>query len=189
LDHQRNIETPAARKFVLSRGLPKTGQITSYIAGDDGAYETGWWRGRLNANNKTRYRLSFPASDTVFDLATGLMWAANGNGEGCNYGNPETWLNSLAYTANLDFGGFDDWRLPNVKELLSLIEYDAALAVGALPLIAEPPFSNTPLLPHWTSTTTVNLTTSAQIVNFAQGNVVAVAKVDSWHLRAVRGGV
>jgi len=39
----------------LSRGLPKTGQETSYFSGDDGEYEAGWWSGLLNANNRTRF--------------------------------------------------------------------------------------------------------------------------------------
>ncbi len=190
MDHQRNIETPAARKFVLSRGLPKTGQITSYNAGDDGDLEAGWWRGRLNANNKVRYRLDSIGGDAVVtDLATGLMWAAAGNAAGCNNGITINWANGIAYATGLDFAGFDDWRMPNVKELISIVEYDAALSVGADPLIQEPPFSSTMREDYWTSTALVYDPTRAQCAHFGQGNIGWSFKTSLEYLRCVRKGL
>ncbi len=144
MDHQRNIATPAARKFVLTRGLPKTGQITSYVAGDDGEFEAGWWHGRLIANNKMRLLLrTIAGDDVVFDRATGLMWAADGSGAGCNNGNPLTFAAAIALANGLDFAGYTDWHIPNVSELHSILVHDAALMVGGFAIVDQAAFPNT----------------------------------------------
>lgn len=190
MDHQRNIATPAARKFVLSRGLPKTGQLTSYNAGDDGDLEAGWWRGRLNANNKTRYRLIRIAGDDVIsDLATALMWAAVGNAAGCNNGNTINWASGIAYATNLNFAAFTDWRMPNLKELLSIVEYDAALWVAVQPVIQQPPFSFTIRDEYWTSTALIFDSTRAQCVDFSHGHMAWAWKTGLAYLRCVRKGL
>ncbi len=54
---------------------------------------------------------------TISDLTTGLMWMKN------DYGKKIMWKEALAYCENLEFAGYDDWRLPNVKELQSIIDY------------------------------------------------------------------
>ncbi|MBN2806426.1 MAG: DUF1566 domain-containing protein [Prolixibacteraceae bacterium] len=54
---------------------------------------------------------------TISDLATGLMWMKADNGKGVN------WEDALDYAENLDFAGYSDWRLPNVKELQSIVDY------------------------------------------------------------------
>ncbi|MCP4545184.1 MAG: DUF1566 domain-containing protein [bacterium] len=57
---------------------------------------------------------------TVTDLATGLMWQKGDSGEGLN------WEGSLAYAENLTLAEYDDWRLPNAKELQSIVDYSRA---------------------------------------------------------------
>jgi hypothetical protein len=57
---------------------------------------------------------------TISDLATGLMWQQTDNGTGID------WETALAYaqtqnTAN--YLGYNDWRLPNTKELQSIVDY------------------------------------------------------------------
>ena len=54
---------------------------------------------------------------TVSDLATGLTWAQNDSGTGMN------WEAALNYCENLDYAGTADWRLPNAKELQSIVDY------------------------------------------------------------------
>ncbi len=54
---------------------------------------------------------------TVTDLATGLMWMKNDSGYGM------IWKEALEYCENLDFAGHSDWRLPNAKELQSIVDY------------------------------------------------------------------
>jgi hypothetical protein len=57
---------------------------------------------------------------TISDLATGLMWPQSDNGSGMD------WEHALAYaqTQNkANYLGHNDWRLPNTKELQSLVDY------------------------------------------------------------------
>jgi hypothetical protein len=54
---------------------------------------------------------------TITDRATGLMWIQNDLNE------PVDWENALHYADTLSFAGYDDWRLPDVKELQSIVDY------------------------------------------------------------------
>ena len=179
-------KTPKHHKNIITRQLPKTGQTVEYQAGDDGTYEAGWWKGRLNSNNKVRFVSKTIGGDVVvIDRATGLMWAADGNAAGCNLGGVSTWSFAVTYAEALTFAGFTDWRLPNVKELMSIVNYSKTLSS-----IDEPPFSNTGSNIFWTSTTYRQLTTSAWRIAFTFGSVAANAKSDPFgSLRCVRGGV
>lgn len=57
------------------------------------------------------------SGDCVGDNLTGLIWVKNpDNIQG-------TWEDSLNYTRNLNLCGFNDWRVPNVVELMSLFDY------------------------------------------------------------------
>lgn len=66
---------------------------------------------------------------TVSDRASGLTWQQQDDGQA------RDWPAALAYCANLKLAGHSDWRLPNIKELQSLVDYrrhDPALDEGAL---------------------------------------------------------
>jgi Protein of unknown function (DUF1566) len=54
---------------------------------------------------------------TVTDLATGLMWQQSDDGIAKN------WKDSLAYAEDLTLAGYSDWRLPNARELQSILDY------------------------------------------------------------------
>jgi hypothetical protein len=54
---------------------------------------------------------------TITDNATGLMWMQNDNGTGV------LWKDALSYAENLTFAGYSDWRLPDTKELQSIVDY------------------------------------------------------------------
>jgi hypothetical protein len=54
---------------------------------------------------------------TITDNATGLMWMQNDNGAGV------LWKDALSYAENLTYAGYSDWRLPDVKELQSIVDY------------------------------------------------------------------
>jgi hypothetical protein len=60
------------------------------------------------------------ADGTVTDRATGLMWSKQDSGQGMN------WQDALAWVQKKNAGKFlthDDWRLPSVKELQSIVDY------------------------------------------------------------------
>jgi hypothetical protein len=104
---------------------------------------------------------------TITDSATGLMWAQDDSGadvpEGLN------WEEALAYVAELNAAGhlgFSDWRLPNAKELQSIVDYDRSPDTTDSAAI-DPAFNATPITGeagepdyafYWSSTTHVNWT-------------------------------
>jgi len=53
---------------------------------------------------------------TISDLATGLMWMQDDLG-------PMTWEDALSTCEELEKAGYDDWRLPDTKELQSIVDY------------------------------------------------------------------
>ncbi len=57
---------------------------------------------------------------TITDQATGLMWQKLDSDTTMN------WEQALDYAENLVLAGYDDWRLPNAKELQSIVDYTRA---------------------------------------------------------------
>lgn len=55
--------------------------------------------------------------ETIYDDATGLTWAKNDSGIG------KDWQESLQYCENLSLAHNSNWRLPNAKELQSIVDY------------------------------------------------------------------
>ncbi len=66
---------------------------------------------------------------TISDLATGLMWQMADDGQ------TRDWEEALAYSEDLELAGYDDWRLPNVKELQSLVDYSKSVQTTGTPAI------------------------------------------------------
>lgn len=67
--------------------------------------------------------------DTITDLATGLMWSKNDSGyyeAGTESDGTLNWEEALLWVQEMndqEFLGYSDWRLPNVKELQSIVDY------------------------------------------------------------------
>ena len=75
---------------------------------------------------------------TVTDNATGLMWMQDDNGAGV------LWENALSYAEGLEHAGHTDWRLPNAKELQSIVDYTRSPATTGSAAI-DPVFNCTPI--------------------------------------------
>jgi hypothetical protein len=54
---------------------------------------------------------------TVTDRRTGLMWQQQAAG-------PHTWVDALTYCETLNLAGYEDWRLPNLRELQSIVDFN-----------------------------------------------------------------
>jgi hypothetical protein len=110
-----NGETPGAElAFGVNFG---TGHIKSYSIKVGPKHQVRCVRGNLS------YGVNLFQNNndgTISDLATGLMWQQNDNGSGID------WEDALAYAKmqnNANYLGHNDWRLPNAKELQSLVDY------------------------------------------------------------------
>ncbi|MDP8275518.1 MAG: DUF1566 domain-containing protein, partial [Candidatus Euphemobacter frigidus] len=156
-------------------GLPQTGQMTSYDIGDDGYYQAG---------AAFSYHTEVNSGDLVtIDHNTGLMWASDGDEEGCNWGDQTDWYSAIEWANNLTFAGYDDWRLPNAKELQSIVDYGTAV-----PSIDTTYFVNTKSDSYWSSTTGDSGFSGAWVVRFNYGFVVDDNKISNCYVCAVRGG-
>ncbi len=97
----------------------------------------------------------------VLDLLTGLFWTRNASI--AEY--PLTWQESLDYISDMNGKtalGYSDWRLPNRRELRSLMSHQTRKP--ALP--QEHPFINIFLGWYWTSTTAAINTAYAWYIHF-----------------------
>jgi hypothetical protein len=160
----------------------KTGQTTSYATGDDGNLQKGvaWPNPCFTA-----------ATDTVTDNLTGLIWSKNANLAGTT----KTWSEALTYCNELSLGGYSDWRLPNVKELQSLINWqfdNPALSndagTGQWTTGSDSSFINVKSNEYWSSTTYANYTSNACFVNLGFGDTDDRDKGDGYYVWPVRGG-
>ncbi len=113
---------------------PKAEQTTSYQTGDDGTFQKGVER------PNPRFTIQAD-TNCVLDNMTGLIWARN-----ANLGGTMTWPDAIVYCTNLNYGGQTDWRVPNRRELSSLI--DASEHHPALP--TNHPFTGVKNDYYWT---------------------------------------
>ncbi len=180
------LQTGTGALAALPAPVEKTGQTTSYETRDDGDLKKGvtWPNPRFTDN----------ADGTVTDNLTGLIWLKNAN---CPNGT-KIWSESLTFANSLydgwtgdgsegdcglsDGSSAGDWRLPNVKELQSLIdfgEYSPALPSGH-------PFTGVQSNDYWSSTTYTSDTYSAWSVYVGSGYVVYNDKDYSYYVWPVR---
>lgn len=114
---------------------------------------------------------------TVTDLDTNLIWEQHLVDKTFYY----DWQGALDYCNNLNLAGHVDWRLPNRKELESLLDYNRS---G--PAIDEV-FTFTSASPvYWSSTTNGNVPSEAWAESFDAGNSSSVLKTYYEQVRCVR---
>jgi hypothetical protein len=160
-------------------GVEITGQTISYATGDDGDLKKGimWPNPRFKDNG----------NGTVTDNLTGLIWLKDANRFG-----KRSWTDALndcnALADNgvglTDGSSAGDWRLPNVKELSSLIDFGnrrSALPNGH-------PFTNVQRDYYWSSTTHADHSHRAWYVRIPSGRVNNDRKTYRRSVWPVRGG-
>ena len=114
---------------------------------------------------------------TVTDTSTGLTWQKDTPEDAAN------WEQALAYCESLSLGGHTDWRLPDINELRSLVDYsmyDPAVHVTYFP--------DTLSLLYWSSTTSAINVQNAWCISFFDGGGKSANKTILFRVRAVRGG-
>jgi hypothetical protein len=157
--------------------LPATGQTACYdlfgemdcdnpdFPGQDDLYQTGCL---------TEGRFIDNSDGTVTDRCTGLMWQQATAGSGA-----VTWSAALQYCENLEVAGWDDWRLANVRELQSIVDY------GRWEPAIDPVFSVEPSS-YWSSTTGFVLPSRAWVVSLGYGGILGADKGELLPVLAVR---
>ncbi len=170
------VQTGTGTIATVPAPMPKTGQTTQYAAGDDGALQKGV------ASPSPRF-----TEPSVKDNLTGLIWLKNAN---CF--STRTWAQALSDAAGLkgdntmcglnDSSTAGQWRLPNLRELQSLI--DLQNVSPALP--TGHPFTGVQTSTYWSATTYADDTTSAWYMALAAGNVSLGGKTTPCYVWPVR---
>lgn len=126
---------------------------------------------------------------TVSDLVTGLTWqkCIHGQtydeltGECSGTGLQLSWSNALIEAEGASLAGDNDWRLPNVKELYSLVEQACHT-----PSINESLFPGVVNHRFWSSTPTNNPPYSAYEIQFSTGYMNKLSRTIPLSVRLVR---
>jgi len=173
--------------------LPQTGQTSTVPlaapAGSDGVLQKG------KAWPSPRFILDV-SGNCITDKLTGLMWVRNLNT--VNSGNALDWNTGLSLANTGTWCGYSDWRMPNVNELRSLVNYGYASPADWLmygsgsagsPTCNGACFSNVKTR-YWSSSTRTSTPLLAFSVAMGDGYSGADTKSDSSNFRLfpVRGG-
>jgi hypothetical protein len=114
---------------------------------------------------------------TVTDSTNGLMWQQT------SPSSKMTWEGSLTYCEGLTLANQSDWRLPNIKELGSIVDLSQSS-----PSIDTTAFPGAQSSVYWSSTINAVSTSNAWGVGFSDGDVDDYSKSVSYDVRCVRGG-
>src|SRR5262245_39207213 len=194
--------------------LPATGQTTCWNASGTAIACAGTGQdGDIRAGRALSYTDN--GDGTITDNTTGLMWEKKSlDGSLHNASAVYTWESAFAFIVQLNagsgFAGHTDWRLPNAKELQSIVNFEhsgpavsPAFNTGCVEACTVltcsctawtlAPGSNQPF-GYWSSTTVARGPKLAWFVVFVDGSVVAGDTGDlgfkgfTMAVRAVRGG-
>jgi hypothetical protein len=186
--------------------LPATGQTTCWdSAGRVIACAGTGQDGDIRAGAPLGYTDN--GDGTITDTRTGLMWEKKSL-EGTVTTNLHhrdrmyTWADAFAehvtgLNAGGGFAGHTDWRLPNIKELQSIADYEhanpsvpSAFNIGCVASCTVLTCSCTASSAfYWSSSTSPGVPANALGVHFSPFNVVHFEKRNPAFVRAVRGGV
>jgi hypothetical protein len=182
----------------LAVNFPATGQKTPYQADkndgivgpvdvpDDGTLERGatlHYKLRddgtiKDANTGLIWEVKCSACGGLHDVSNTYRWSGNGSQETI-----WDWLDDINAEGGTGYAGHADWRIPNVKELQSIVDYERF--TPAIKPIFVPTAANV----HWSSTTRANDPAGAWGVDFDIGDANTYDKIgDLFRVRAVRGG-
>ena len=133
---------------------------------------------------------------TISDSQTGLMWSKCSYGQTYNGGNTNAdglicegsafgnWQQAFAWAADSTDHGYNDWRLPNVKELGSIVDFGSAK-----PAINQSIFPNTTSGAYWSSTPFQANDTQSIHIGFQAGDYGLSDRISNLSLRLVRDDI
>ena len=180
----------AATAVFAGINLPQTGQTTCYDAsgrvipcqgtGQDAeiGMGTAWpdWRFYFGTEAE---------ADCVTDNLTGLMWARNGNLPGSK----KTWTEAIDYVTGINNSGglcgYNDWRLPNINEIESLVN---AQEPNTAEWLNAQGFNNVQSDLYWTSTSYSRFAYYGWLLNLYYGHMDIFDKSNPAYVWAVRSG-
>ncbi len=112
---------------------------------------------------------------TVTDLETQFMW------QQMDDATTRDWESALAYCEDLDLASYTDWRLPDVHELLSLVDHSQYNPAIDVLFVCRTSY-------YWTSSPDAGGTYYAWFVKFSDGYAGDSYRNYNYYVRCVRGG-
>lgn len=165
----------------------KTGQTLCYdpsgSTGDEIACTGTGQDGEYQIGQEMSYTTT---TNTVLDNSTGLMWkkCSEGlSGNNCETGSAttHTFAQAIAICEDDTTDEYTNWRLPNIKELLSIVDYDKVS-----PAIDTDVFPATVSDLYWSSTSYLDDPYYTWCVYFGDGFTSYVSKDANDYVRCVR---
>ena len=169
--------------------LMKTGQTTSYFAGDDGDIEAGrnvsfFTLPENNVFGNTNrftdelgtqtYTKDIVIDWSTYDGSTVLGWRRTDNGTNIS------WSSAIGFASVQTIPPFTTgWRLPNFNEFLSIIYHESPQGIRYVP------FSNNSTLGFWTSTTNITNTLQAFSINSFNLQFLSTNKTTTTNMRYI----
>ncbi len=117
----------------------------------------------------------------VRDTVTGLEWQQDTA--------PDTyrWQEALDYCDTLELDDHDDWRLPTIQELSTLVDSGIPDPGPTVHIDYFPDTIGSAYSDYWSSNADVHVTNYAWVVHFSDGSVKGIGKTNAINVRAVRG--
>ncbi len=115
--------------------------------------------------------------DIVTDNVTGLQWQDDA------VVSETTWQGAIDRCEALTLGIYSDWRLPNINELISLVDdtrFDPSIDTSI--------FDHTISGGYWSSTSRAGYSSSAWLIGFSGGGQNGNGKSHNFYVRCVRAG-
>ena len=128
----------AGERFIDAQYCSSTEYVSTTMSGDPTVFGVNFADGRIkgygldmpDGSEKTffvryvRHNIDYGVNNfvdngdgTVTDRSSGLMWQQADSDVGLD------WQEALAYAEELDLADYNNWRLPNAKELQSIVDY------------------------------------------------------------------
>lgn len=161
------------------------GRIKGYPAGQDPRGQTKKYYVIYVRGNQDYGKNDFMdnGDGTITDHATGLTWMQVDSAAlkaGSRNDGKMNWQEALSWAETLHYANHDDWRLPNAKELQSIVDYsrspDTTHSAAIDPILKSTPIENEgknrDFGMYWTSTTQLNFRGADAAVYVAFGRAL-----------------
>jgi len=183
--------------------MPQTGQKTCWnTAGLEIACPNSGQDGDLKKGEVWPTPRFISQGQTIADNLTNLLWTKDADTPGpdaCGTHSAKTWQGALDHVKCLNSNNYleyNDWRLPNVNELESLVNYypentDSVLPVSEWLTAAGQGFEKVQSYPYWSSTSVADAPGFAWTINMYAGYLMEyVPKLDEggyvWPVRTAQ---
>ena len=116
------------------------------------------------------------SENIVIDISKNMMWQDNSD----NLSYKTTWIMSKEYCATLSLNGYTDWRLPNIKELQTVVD------IREKNIAINKEFKFTVPSSYWSNSADITNKTKSWYVGFETGATYRDSKDYDCYVRCIR---